>query len=358
MRNFLLVSIGLAAAVLAQTGAAADRAHVALNRLSSIPIPGQPLKSFDISAVSEAQHVLAFSDRSNHAVDFVDTRTDRFAGRALGFSSGGPNGVVAVGDGEFWAGDGGSKLRVVDAHTRRIVATISTGGKKRVDEVAYDPREQVVIAANNDDDPPFVTFVSTAPGHRIVGKLSFPQATDGLEQPVWNPVDGMVYLSIPVLNHRKADGGIAVIDPRTQRLMDTIHVSQCMPAGLALGPNDQLLVGCSDDAVAEGFAPRSLILDLGERKLVTEIRQVGGSDEVWYDSSSGRYYLAAVANPHGPVLGVVDARKDTWLVNLPTGARAHSVAADASSGKVFVPVAANSTVKGCTNGCVEVFGGE
>ncbi|TAN05711.1 MAG: cytochrome C nitrite reductase [Rhodanobacteraceae bacterium] len=329
-----------------------------LHEVTAIPIPGQALKSFDISAFSDAQGVYGFSDRSNRSVDLIDAATDRFAGRVEGFTHGGPNGLVAVGNGQFWAGDADSKLRVVDIRSRKIVATIDTGGKQRVDELAWDPRNRVVVAVNNADQPPFVSFVSTAPGHHIVGKLSLPQATDGLEQPLWNPADGLIYLSVPVLDHHKADGGIAVIDPARHRLVEMIHVSQCMPAGLALGPGDHLLVGCSDDAVAAGFAPRSLIVDLHARKVVKTIRQVGGSDEVWYDAGAGRYYLAAVANTHGPVLGVIDARNDAWLKNLPTGGDAHSVAADPHNGRVFVPITANDTIKGCSNGCVEVFGGK
>lgn len=356
MRKLFFATLALATTATSLAAQAADPG--AMHQIATIAIPGQALKRFDISAVSTAQGIYGFSDRSNHAVDLIDTRTDRYAGRVAGFSRGGPNGLVDVGDDQFWAGDGDSKLQVVDIRAHKIVATIDTGGKRRVDEIAYDPHEQVVIAANNDDDPPFISFVSSAPGHRILGKLSFPQATDGLEQPVWNPHDGLVYLSIPVLDHRKADGGVAVIDPRTHRLVDTIHVQQCMPAGLALGPDDRLLVGCSDDAVAAGFAPRSLIVDLHARKVVAQIRQVGGSDEVGYDSGSGRYYLAAVANTGGPVLGVVDARHDVWLRNLPSGTGAHSVAADPRSGQVFVPVAAGSADKACANGCVKVFGGK
>lgn len=357
MRKLFFATLVLTASAASFVAQAAQTPHSAtLHQITTIAIPGQPLKRFDISAFSAAQGIYGFSDRSNRAVDLIDAHTNRFAGRVVGFSRGAPNGLVDVGDDQFWAGDGGSKLQVVDIRSHKIVSTIDTGGKNRVDELAYDPREQVVIAANNDDDPPFISFVSTASGHRIVGKLPFPQATDGLEQPVWNPDDGLVYLSIPVLDHRKADGGIAVIDPRTHRLVDMIHVQQCMPAGMALGPSDHLLIGCSDDAVAAGFAPRSLILDLRVRKVVAQIRQVGGSDEVWYDDGSGYYYLAAAANTGGPVLGIVDARRNAWLRNLPSGNGAHSVAADPRSGWVFVPVAANGRIKGCANGCVEVFG--
>lgn len=356
MTKHLLAVAAFVAAMAASAATPTRAASPALHRIATIPVPGHALKSFDISAFSPGQDLYGFSDRSNHAVDLIDATHDRFFGRITGFHHGGPNGLVAVGHQQFWAGDGGSRLQVVDLASRKIVDTIATGGTQRVDELAYDPRDHVVIAANNEDTPPFISFVSTTSGHRIVGKLSFPQATDGLEQPLWNPADGKVYLSVPVLDHHKADGGIAVIDPVTHRLVRMIHVSRCMPAGLALGPDQHLLVGCSDDAVAAGFAPRSLIVDLATRKVTATIMQVGGSDEVWYDSGTGHFYLAAVANTHGPVLGVIDARTGRWLENLPTGDRAHSVAADPLNGQVFVPVAAHASTPGCSNGCVEVFG--
>lgn len=353
-KNFLAALAVVAAAASIPAAAAPPLAAVHLQ--STIAIPGQPLQHFDIGAVSATQRIYGFSDRSNHAVDLIDIDAMHFAGRVGGLPTGGPNGLVAVGDDQFWAGGGDSKLFVIDIPSRKVVATIATGGTKRVDELAFDAKDQLVIAANNDDAPPFVSFVSTTGDHRIEGKLALPQATDGLEQPAWNPADGMVYLSMPVLDGHDADGGIAVIDPKTRRLVDTIHVQQCMPAGLAVGPDDQLLVGCGDDAPKAGFAPRSLIVDLHTRKVVADTRRVGGSDEVWYDSHSGRYYLAAVANRGGAVLGVIDSRTKTWLYNIPTGAGAHSVAADPRTGKVFVPIGANKSIDGCSNGCVKVFG--
>lgn len=346
----------VAAAICFKAGIAATQQSAIVQPLATIGIEGQPLQHFDIGAVSEAQRIYGFADRSNHAVDFFDVDAVRFAGRVGGLPDGGPNGLVAVDKDQFWAGGGNSKLYVIDIASRKVIATIDTGGTKRVDELAWDPKDRLVIAVNNDDAPPFVSFVSTAAGHRIEGKLPLPQATDGAEQPAWNATDGLVYLSIPVLDDHDADGGIAVIDPRTRRLIDTIHVQQCMPAGLAIGPNDELLVGCGDDAIAAGFAPRSLIIDLHTRKIAAETQQVGGSDEVWYDPHSARYYLAAVANRGGAVLGVIDARNHAWLGNLATGAGAHSVAADPRSGKVFVPIGANKTIDGCSNGCVKVFG--
>ncbi|WP_293026603.1 cytochrome C nitrite reductase [Pandoraea sp.] len=320
-----------------------------------ITLPGSPLKSFDIGFASHGVYALA--DRSNASVDLIDTHTRRILAQVGGFAGakpgdqGGPNGVTIVDGRQIWAGDGNSSVKIIDLKTRRIVASVSTGGLKRVDELGYDPRDHLVIAANNADQPPFVTLISSRAPYAVASRIELPRATDGLEQPVWDPRSGMIFLAIPVLDGEPAKGGIAVIDPRQHKLVGMHEVSQCMPGGLAVGPANQLLVGCSDDAVSAGFPAHSLLLDAISGKMIRTFPQVGGSDEVWYDGRSGRYALAAVANPGGPVLGMIDARHERWLGNVPSGKSAHSVAS--VDGAVFVPVGAGD--KACPRGCVKVF---
>ena len=327
-------------------------------QVRTIHVPGHSLRSFDIGYARDG--VYAFADRSNHGVDLIDTRTLRFLGRVPGFTGprsggeGGPNGVLIAQGKQVWAGDGASRVRVADIASRRIVATISTGGKKRVDELAYDARDHLVIAANNADHPPFLSFISTRAPYRVRARLMLPQATDGLEQPLWDARSGMVYVAVPQWNDIAAQGAVAVIDPRSARLVGMHELSRCMPAGLALGPGGKLLVGCSDDAVAAGFKAKSLLIDPASGKLLRTYDQVGGSDEVWYDRGLGDFLLAAVANPGGPVLGVIDARDGRWIANLPSGRHAHSVAADPINGRAFIPVAAGDSA--CADGCVKVFG--
>jgi DNA-binding beta-propeller fold protein YncE len=332
-----------------------------LQRIGTLQVPGQPLASFDIGFVN-ASGVYALSDRSNAGLDFFQAASGRFLGRAGGFKGyskaagtdeAGPNGVVAVGRDEFWAGDGDSTVKAVDLRTKQVIASIPTGGKKRADELTYDPREHLIIAVNNADDPPFVSFISTRT-RKVLGRIVLKRASDGAEQPLWNPASGLVYLSIPSLDGNKARGAIAVINPRTRHLIKLMPVAKCMPAGLALGPHDHLLLGCSDDAVAAGFPARSLVMSAASGKLIGSL-PVGGSDEVWSDLKAGRYYLAAVANTGGPVLGVADSRTNRWIGNLPTGPHAHSVAADSATGRVFVPIAAGSAAD-CSRGCIAVFG--
>lgn len=328
-----------------------------------IPLPGKPLAKFDVSVADSHAGLYALADRSNAAVDFFDLHSRHFTWRATGFagqasggsSTAGPNGLVFVGRHQLWAGDGNSSVKVVDLDTHRVVASVDTGGKKRVDELAYDPQDNIVIAANNADTPAFLSVISAKPPYRIVAHISVPQATNGLEQPVWDPQTHLFYVAVPVLHGNPALGGIAVIDPHTRRILRVENVRDCEPAGLALGPHQHLLAGCSDDAVAQGFPAKSIILDARTGQVLATFRQVGGSDEVYYNRKNRSFDLAAVANPGGPVLGVIDAVKDKWVQNLPSGPHAHSVAADGNSGDVFVPVAAGAGNRICPSGCIRVY---
>jgi DNA-binding beta-propeller fold protein YncE len=358
-----IVCVSLLASVLAMwLGASGAASAAAVERVDTLKVPGEPLGSFDIGIVTDTG-IYALADRSNKGVDLFDAATGKFVGRAGGFkgfdkasgsSAAGPDGVLAVGQDELWAGDGDSTVKVIDLKTRAITHTISTGGSKRVDEMAYDPKDHLVIVVNNADKPAFVSFISSQT-YKVLGKVALEHATDGAEQPAWDPVTGKVYLTIPVLDDVDANGAVAVFDPRTLKLEKLLPVSKCMPAGLAVGPDAHLLLGCSDDAVDSGFPAQSMIMDARSGKVIAAVDKVGGSDEVWYDSKSGNYYLAAAKNPGGPVLGVVDARTNHWVTNLPSGPRAHSVAADAKSGRVFVPIEARKDSADCSSGCIAVF---
>src|SRR5438045_1815698 len=159
-----------------------------LKLIASVPIPGAPLKSFDISFVDQKNQRYYLADRSNKALEIVDAQDNKYIGRAEGFigavevdgkiqnNKSGPDGVVIIGD-EAWVGDGDSTVKIVDLKTNKITATIPTGGKTRLDEMAYDPKEQVFIGVNNAEEPPFATLISTKPDHKIIAKIPFPDAS-------------------------------------------------------------------------------------------------------------------------------------------------------------------------------------
>jgi DNA-binding beta-propeller fold protein YncE len=347
------IALSVVSLALSSTFAYARPDDDTYRQIALISIPDAPLTSFDISWVDRSSQTYYLADRSNKGIDIVDARTNTFVSRIGGFvgftgnnDTSGPDGVVVLHSRhELWAGDGDSTVKVIDLETGQIVKSISTGGKKRADELAFDQKDDVILVANDADDIPFVTFISV-PDRTVLGHISFPDATNGLEQPVWDKETHLFYMSVPQIGDDPLQGGIAVMDPRSLSLRTVFPVASCQPAGLALGPHQHLLLGCSKDAIDAGAQAQTIVMNARDGSTVATITQVGGSDEVWFNPGDGRYYLAArgmtsnglSSGKPTPVLGVIDAEDNEWITNIPTGPNAHSVAADPINNHIFVPL--------------------
>jgi plastocyanin len=327
--------------------------------IGATDIPGVPAKkgappfSFDIGWVDN-NGFYYLADRTNKGIDIINnvyngntynTTIGGFVGFTGKNDDSGPNGVVTDAQGNTaWAGDGDSTLKVIDVNARKVVASIPTGGTKRADELAYDPNDNLILIANDADDPPFITFISTT-SNSVVGQVKYPDATSGIEQSVYSPSTGMFYLAVPQTKQNPG-GQIDVIDPKSLKVAKSYAVQNCVPHGLAAGPNNQLLLGCSGDGmkILKQHA-QSQIMDATNGNIVATINKVGGSDEVWFLPGLNRYYLAASSMTDDgtadgkpmPVMGVIDAVTNTWIENVPIEVGSHSVAADPLSYQVYVP---------------------
>lgn len=319
-------------------------------KIAKIPIPGSPMKAFDISWVDAQSGKYYLADRSNGTVDVVDIATNRVSSQIGGFvgfrgknSLSGPDGVlVTISGKELWAGDGDSTVKVIDLTTNTITDTISTGGKFRDDEMAYDPVDGLLLVANNDDDPAFLSFISTNT-HQVLGKITYPDATDGVEQPVYDSETGMFYLSVPGTKAHEG-GQIDVIDPKSMKVVASYMLDDCEPHGLTSGPmgSSQMLAGCS-------LPNRAIVLNKWTGKVMADFTNTGGADEVWYNPTEKRYYMASSSQN----LGIIDASTLTMVENVESGINAHSVAVDPVTNHVFVPVAAPDPA--CPTGCIAVY---
>jgi hypothetical protein len=202
----------------------------------------------------------------------------------------------------------------------------------------------------------------TIPGSTCAGAV----APAGLGGMVWNPNTGHLLQtnpnSIPITNI----GSVDDIDPR---LSDTscggkscgpvvVHsfvMPNCMPTSVVQGPGDEFLVGCGDHD-GEAFPPNMYIINGTTGAIITEITQVGGVDEIWYNPGDNKYYLASRDMPNGPVMGVIDAASHQWLENVTTGSNSHSIAVDSSNNHAFVPLQAGGQCKTqSSNGCIGVY---
>jgi hypothetical protein len=196
----------------------------------------------------------------------------------------------------------------------------------------------------------------TSPASSCAGAI----APAGLGGMVWNENTGMLLQanenSIGITNI----GSIDVIDPRLGNpngpvAVNSFPLANCMPTSIVQGPGNNFLVGCADHD-GEAFPPNEYIIDGTAGTILAQITNVGGVDEVWYNSGDNRYYLAARDMPNGPVMGVIDAGSMQWLQNSSTGSNSHSIAVDSSNNHAFVPLQAGTR---CTtqssNGCIGVY---
>src|SRR2546422_7576844 len=352
--------------------------------LTAVQIPGNPLRSYDISWVNPHRAEYYLADRSNAAIDIIDTRTRTFK-RTLGKGLfvgvklnpnntvnndiSGPDGVVTHGR-WLYAGDGDSTLKVfdLDGPDALAQAPLFTGGTTRVDEMALTTDGELLLTVNNAEDPPYANLFA-ANGDRnhssvreitkiTISATAFP-GTPGIEQPTWDPKTKRFYVSVPILGKTggggtaTCDGGVTVIDPAnvTPGTMvlgafdpatnaGVVQLSDCGPNGATVGPHDNLLLGCTP---ANNPSNSSTLVINATTKHFSHVNGIVGSDEVWFNKGDGRYYTGSNRNcaPAGcpaqaAVLGVIDGTS-VLIETIPQSSGSHSVAADSKRNLIFVP---------------------
>jgi hypothetical protein len=427
-KHFGLVTFAAAALLVVGNAAGAEKAKNdrAARLLATVPVPGTSanttggnLSVFDISWVDQPSRTYYLADRSNAVVDIVDTTTNilmaQLTGGFKGFTgnngTSGPNGVTTSGHCLFVTD---APSRVVSFNTTTfpptMVSAVSTasGDLNRADELAFDPADNILFPINNADTPPFGTFITVNPATCALTQPTAPppgvaapdrilfdvaggvNATNGAEQPVWDPVTQRFYLSIPQIGPTPSSGGVVRINATTHTIENTYPISFCSPAGLTKGPNNDLLVGCNTVFNTSGglwtitdpltAAPIQVILDVKTGN-ADQVAGVGVGDEVWFNRGDGNYYTASSTSPLRPldlsgaadasgaaILGVIDARDEEVLQLVPTynvaavagtsghaASTAHSVAADSKNNRIFVPLGANNVFPFCTTGCIAVY---
>jgi DNA-binding beta-propeller fold protein YncE len=331
------------------------------------------MNQFDISFVDAATGYYYFADRSNASVDIINGATNKVVAQAGGFtgqqattSVSGPDGVLVAGT-TLYAGDGNSTLKSFNvsnpASPTPMFAPISTGGKFRVDEMAYSPTTNQLLVANNADSPAFGTLLNATTGQILKGNITVPGSplNGGLEQSVWNPKTGTFFISVPAFNGTGNPGGVAEIDKNGNVIATfnfaSMGISSCSPTGLAVGASGHLAVGCGNAGT------QTIIFDPtangGKGAILTKIAGVSGSDELWYDPATGNYFVTGVDASGNRIFAVVsDATNSIVSTTSLPDVNAHSIAVDPLNGEVFVPLPASlpgAPNAVCPNGCVGVY---
>jgi hypothetical protein len=385
-----LACLAGAVALLAMSAAANAVSDEAFEVKTIITVPGKPLTSFDITFVDANIHLLAQADRSNSAVDLVDTNTNTFIKHLTATppfhgsdAEHGPNGVVIVDQKEIWAGDGLggaeplSTLKAIDIATGHTVV-MHTNGTGRTDELCEAVSHEIVMAANDRAADQFVTFWSTE-SHRMLGKISFlpadptiPRkadpnakgvvATGGIEQCKFDPRTNKFYLAIPQPSHPAKAGVVVTITAEAPfKVVDVFEIDASTgcdqgPHGLAIGPGHQILLGCGSPSAA------SLIMDERDGSFPITLKGLS-SDEVWYNPGDNHYFLSRDNS-----LNPVDATGGAEDQPAQSGLGSRTVAADMLKNQVYVVIPPDPTNHICgshvdshghlgsdTQGCIAVY---
>jgi hypothetical protein len=368
---------------------------------------GQVLSAFDISFVSPENHTYVLSASrvigsggTFGTVVVVDTELNLVTKELIPTSGfvgdcdvpptrdnySGPNGSLIIKQGdkaEVWAGNGPvfntpcvpasglktpSTVMVFDLHTGATKAEIQTGtgigtktpGQRRADELCYNPVADVVLIANDDPLDNFITFIG-ADTHKVIQHIRF-DGTDplglsllanGIEQCAFNPRDGKFYINLPntgpstlatplpglvlrISGEYPFHVEAIVSDFRTGPL-SSASIGCGGGSGLKIGPDHQIVIACG--------GANALVIDdrTGNPVSGGVLTDLGGADEVWYNSGDNNYFFGISAAPNGPALGVADAGPPASVDGRFTSAAgSHSVAADPIRNQVYLPIRGNN----------------
>jgi hypothetical protein len=303
-------------------------------------------------------------------------------------------------DRKLWAGDGNSRAQVadVDPNSLTYLHILKPGGIDtsitacgatcgRADELGYDPKDKVILIANNapTGTDPYASFIN-ATSYAVTGHVSFPGA-GGLEQPIWDREKQRFYITVPGNGTTDAMGNLTVtlppsihvINPVTMKDEKTFSIDCAAVAGtvsdsitgIAIGPFEHILVS------ACGY-PITLTLNYktGKIHVLNVAKGVGGGDEVWFNPGDNRFYVTGRLNndsTKSQQLGVIDAEDGSLLQTvpelgpLPLSTRGKNPAAFPENNHIFTIQSLSSSTTAATDdsvcakvgfvntGCIAIF---
>src|SRR5213594_1176079 len=302
----------------------ANLTTVAINRIPIPPIAGKTA-SIDIMEIDQATHLLYVTDRTDNGLDVFDVSTPcaKYV-KTIDLGSG-PNGVVVAKNvSKVFVTTNDSMVGVIDISvpgSEKILTKVNTGGKKRADELDYDPKDKKVYAANSDDG---IVTVIDATKDTIIKK--FDNLGDGLEQPRYDTSDGMMYMT------SSGQNAIFEFDPTKDTMVKKFDIGmKCDPNGLGINPTtNHALLGCSNRS-----SNNAVEWDLAAGKVVQSFDQAGAGDAVFYSAKADRFFFGASNFNRGAMMAIFSGNPIKFMTGIPTAVGSHGVAYDETNGIIY-----------------------
>jgi DNA-binding beta-propeller fold protein YncE len=289
--------------------------------ITSTPIPTitGKLANFDVVEIDQANHRLYVADRTDQGVDVFDVSGSRAKFLATIPLTSSPNGLAVAPDlARLYVGTGSGSVLVFDINndSNAQVAEVKTG-KGEVDLLDYGASRQRLYAANGADGS--ITSIDTTTNAIAA---NFKVGAVALEQPRFDPGDGMVYVTSPTADV------LYQIDPNTGQFKG-FPMGGCKPSGLAINPkSNQALIVCSTFVMA---------WDLRAAKSIASFKQVVGGDVVTYSAKVDRFFVASPHLTKPNVVGIFGGNPIDYIASVGTGAHGNAAVLDETHGVVYTP---------------------
>ena len=204
----ILLSIPLSSSLFGQTIPAAT-----LQQLAFIPIPtwttsGATAASFDVLSYNRVTGSMYIADRPNKGATVIDTKTMAYIGTIVlpgcaQTPTCSPSGVLVIPDlQKLIVTDRDKKIYIYDLRVPSQSPIAILPSPPGSDELDYDPLNQRAYIGNTTSD--FAVTVVDMKNNVVLGSIWLATAP---EQPRFNPVDGLIYVSSPGSNQ------VVKIDP-------------------------------------------------------------------------------------------------------------------------------------------------
>jgi len=294
--------------------------------LVQVPASEHTTKFCDTLEIDQQAHRLYARDNWSGGVDVFDISGPRATYLKTVRTRGSYYGIAIAPElKKVFVGLSGGVVLVIDSDPASptadtFVARVECGGHGSADLIDYDPVHKKVYVANRNDG--FVTVIH-AGDNKIIKRID--NLGGALEQPRFNPTDGMLYVS------GNAQNVLIQIDAATDTFVRNYDIGEpCHPNGLAINPRTNKAVLANS-----GRGNKCVVWDLTAGQ-VDSTAETGGGDGAVYDPWADRFFFAASGFPSGPVVGIFNG-DGKFLANIPSRRMASWVAYDQTHQQLYVP---------------------
>jgi DNA-binding beta-propeller fold protein YncE len=291
-------------------------------RITNTPIAtgGAGAGNFDDIQIDQANHRLYAADR-DRGIDVFDISTPTATFVQSITLPAPPNGLALAPDlGRLYAGTADGSVQVLDTTTQKLLPEIQTGGKE-VDLLDYSASRHELYASYGAAGT--LAIIDTSKNaidtskNAISGTVKIGYA---LEQPRFNPADGMLYVTSP-----DADA-LFKVDPATGAIKSKTNFGACQPTGLAINERaDQALIAC---------AGWTLGWDLRTGTAQT-FNQASHGDVVRYDPAADRFFVASPGKINTSTVAIFGGSPLAYISSVTTGAGGKAAAYDETNKLVY-----------------------